>query len=1047
MTTIPLSPVATRFAWKEFRTLRGFWIAAFVLGTLVEWFFLAVHARPPEVGWPTTLFIVALVTSALYAIGVAATTFSMEHEDETYSFLTGLPVRWLPIFAGKMWFALASALALAVALTIVGCLATGGQLPSLNDAAFALGSFGFLIVEAIVWGTFFSLLLRQPLLSALLAIAAVSASLSLLTTSFVEGHLSSLNAGSYVAVLPQRILLAAGIFLADVLLARNWLVLERRARRSSASDSEGNETAGRRARAWARLRARVRPALVRNSRLRMLGHLVWQSVRQSWRWMLGMPAVGILLCSVLYVVSYGMRLHILRAEDQMTIGPFLILLVVGGLYACGVFMADQRGRSYRFLAEHAALPRMIWLSRLFVWILPVVILLSLGVKVIWTLALESQFEWQRAFVNMWRGSEWPGDRYLFLQWQESGLFLRSFHFALWGVATGLALGQACSMFFRRALVAGLALGFATIPFVLLASLFWIWELPPSYFFLPIILGLLLATWFRAPDWLTERNTLRAWSKVLLAIVLPLLYLTWSIPAARELPANANSVMLVQIVDSLGAKWSGPWNKPLWARDVRPIVDKWVEESEVLNNADHQKTADRLEYLAQSATNTSHWIGQLNHQQRRSRPERAAAIRKAVDANRKIIDEAARLARQDYHFPIVWNADPRAMTIVRRRLWDLVALLNGAGEIATDDEHLDEALNCLLAGLTLEKRLRESQHEIDPLQTWRLSTWAEAGGQTSARIKAAIAALDQINPEMSDDDAEEKFSASGMASMTDWSPPTFLIANYLALRKIVVQPEEIITQGSTWREFAIVHLGGLPFERERALTILADLFADQTAQWYHAVRLTNQPRLLQRASITQAPRDDRAFEDTPRQLRDLVLRANEAQYLVDVPDYNSPPLSWMRTSLLLRRAYESTFGRFSWLQGFVNSRVEAWGVRLQLALIAYRIDHHEYPESLDALVPNYLPFVPIDPYSGRPFEYRPHGLDLGYQRDNHPEGTPLLWSVGAANFRLVRRTNIEPHPNHEDPGKELIEIRRDVYELAPSYHLMYLPVPQIFWLPK
>jgi len=206
-------------------------------------------------------------------------------------------------------------------------------------------------------------------------------------------------------------------------------------------------------------------------------------------------------------------------------------------------------------------------------------------------------------------------------------------------------------------------------------------------------------------------------------------------------------------------------------------------------------------------------------------------------------------------------------------------------------------------------------------------------------------------------------------------------------------------------------------------------------------------LLQRASITQAPRDDHAFEDTSRQLRELVLRANEAQYLVDVPDYNSPPLSWMRTSLLLRRAYESTFGRFSWLQGFVDSRVEAWGVRLQLALIAYRIDHDEYPESLDALVPDYLPFLPIDPYSGRPFEYRPQGLDLGYQRDNHPVGTPLLWSVGAANFRLVRRTNIEPHPNHEDPGKELIEVRRDVYELVPSAQMIYSSGPQIFWLPK
>src|SRR5262245_10955310 len=132
MTTTTLSPITQRFAWKEYRTLRGFWIAALILGVLVQWFFLAVHNRPPEFGWPTTMLIVALCTSALYAVGVAATTFSMEHEDETYSFLTGLPTRWLSIFAGKMSFALASSLALVLALTIAGCLATGGSLPSVR---------------------------------------------------------------------------------------------------------------------------------------------------------------------------------------------------------------------------------------------------------------------------------------------------------------------------------------------------------------------------------------------------------------------------------------------------------------------------------------------------------------------------------------------------------------------------------------------------------------------------------------------------------------------------------------------------------------------------------------------------------------------------------------------------------------------------------------------------------------------------------------------------------------------------------------------------
>ncbi len=31
----------------------------------------------------------------------AAILFAVEHEDETYNFLTGLPVTWLPVFTGN----------------------------------------------------------------------------------------------------------------------------------------------------------------------------------------------------------------------------------------------------------------------------------------------------------------------------------------------------------------------------------------------------------------------------------------------------------------------------------------------------------------------------------------------------------------------------------------------------------------------------------------------------------------------------------------------------------------------------------------------------------------------------------------------------------------------------------------------------------------------------------------------------------------------------------------------------------------------------------
>ena len=49
----------------------------------------------------------------LYAVGAAATTFSVEHEEETYGFLVRLPATWPALFAGKLVVALSSALLLA----------------------------------------------------------------------------------------------------------------------------------------------------------------------------------------------------------------------------------------------------------------------------------------------------------------------------------------------------------------------------------------------------------------------------------------------------------------------------------------------------------------------------------------------------------------------------------------------------------------------------------------------------------------------------------------------------------------------------------------------------------------------------------------------------------------------------------------------------------------------------------------------------------------------------------------------------------------------
>ena len=47
-------------------------------------------------------------------------------------------------------------------------------------------------------------------------------------------------------------------------------------------------------------------------------------------------------------------------------------------------------------------------------------------------------------------------------------------------------------------------------------------------------------------------------------------------------------------------------------------------------------------------------------------------------------------------------------------------------------------------------------------------------------------------------------------------------------------------------------------------------------------------------------------------------------------------------------------------------------RTAAALSAYRAEHGNYPDSLDALVPTWFPAVPIDIYSDKPFLYARKG---------------------------------------------------------------------------
>jgi hypothetical protein len=100
---------------------------------------------------------------------------------------------------------------------------------------------------------------------------------------------------------------------------------------------------------------------------------------------------------------------------------------------------------------------------------------------------------------------------------------------------------------------------------------------------------------------------------------------------------------------------------------------------------------------------------------------------------------------------------------------------------------------------------------------------------------------------------------------------------------------------------------------------------------------------------------------------------------------------------------------------------------------FRGDHGNYPTHLSQLVPEYVDVLPLDPYSRQPFQYQAAGLDLpcfGRTTTDTPieAGTPLFWSVGAANARLWQMEDRTFVPDENDPDGALREVQQTGYVL-------------------
>lgn len=793
----------------------------------------------------------------------------------------------------------------------------------------------------------------------------------------------------------------------------------------------------------------------------MFVRLLWQTWRESWKTMLAAVPISVLLMVNLAAAGW------LANAEQLTV--FLGPLILPALFGALVFRADQRDGHRQFLVAHAGRPRYVWLARQLVWLMALIVIglaVQLAATALSVYGLSEHLRFSlnyQHFANGYLHSAWT------TAWQSyefTSIFgqITALTWCAWLAAYGL--GQLCSMMLRREVLAGfLSLLLATL-LTVWTVVVGLWQLNPLWFVLPVAIGSMAATWLRAPDWLLGRTTVRSWAKPFVAIALAIASVLIVLPASRtaQLPDSTPTGLYDFSLESPSrsfARWQAeapaarkasteyeqlqtmliPWDEA--TQEVR-IDGKQITDLDFLGIdgsygglANEFGGFDRESFSAEERE-------QLNAFQLARRHQYAAA-------NQALIERLQALSEQP-DLVIPDSAFRRG-----KSYWGGVhgsyenLLINDASRLVVAGE-LPAALDRYAAALRLRGRLlaRCNTREALVILNWQVEKkdlaaailqWAQHPKQTSTNVQAAIAKFASIYRDFPD-------------------PREAVLADYAWVREILLDkrsPTFLQQEEPRVVEYLPYLANQLPWEHKRALRAL-EILAAQNLNYVDAVSnvvlreqiLKQQgfPIIQHRLSELLSP----VYNDYYTHRHELLSQGNWERFVLMQELSSSCRSSFLVADELRRRGELANY-----LLHWIDLQIAQRGLLTQLALFAYRLDHQDYPPTLGELVPEYLGTLPIDPYSRLPFEYRPNGLELSLQpNSSNPNnydretaiaaGTPLLWSIGVADFVLEQKiTDIESEESvWQKPRVEPAEVA--YYTFRPGNLHIWYRLPQVFSLP-
>jgi hypothetical protein len=679
-----------RLAWKEYRAIRLFWISLVVLVIVMQW--LTVWLSRNEHANPVNLiFEYALIAPVLIAVGGAGSAFATEKEEGTFEFLRCAPVSSKQVFFSKFASVLAATVTAYLVLWPITLWFSGGEMPEASLLRGTLGLWPVAALAAIAWGMLFSLLTARPLLAVAMAMVATAVMAIIVVPLNSDSHRGQFELIDYWRAAPLEAAVAVLLLGIDAYFGSRWLhggITKIRTKRNGklrevASTADPNED-----------RAIAMRLLARRSQLAMLGRLLWQQWRQSWR-------VILLMCLVaLPLLAWVQGSPSDYSSQSKTRGPRpekLGLLLAAWASFCGamMFRADQERNSFRFFVEHNVPPRLVWLTRQSIWGLAVtiaVLIVGISMRPDWSVT------------------------------------------AAMCMLLAFAAGQWTSMFIRSGILAGFfGLIFAV---VLCAWVFFIEVLHVSFLWsvLPIPAVLLWSTWLRAPDWARENTRWSARIRAAASTILPFAALLVAVATFRVLQIP---------------RVSPGFDPAQFAVALKPILAAGLETGEL-----YRKAADA--YVADNEPKMTGPMGDVPWQAlwyfRNQRPTTNLDSPSPWLADNANTLELTLTASQQPHSLF---GDPLTETELPPTLphaGALPRLVHASARQLEAEGKLDEALDRLLAALVVTGQTSDVTPWPEKMQNVEecfkeFTLWGAQKGQTTERIQSAIKKLQAINTDM------------------------------------------------------------------------------------------------------------------------------------------------------------------------------------------------------------------------------------------------------------------------------------------------------------